>query len=786
MRVCLSLALLFVASLTFAAEEAAPWRAGVARTIVTPTEPMYLAGFGSRVVPSEGTAMELGAKALALQDTGGRRFVLVTMDLLDVPRQLRDALEQYVAEKHKLPREALLINCSHTHCGPEMCYTEVEFAERDPERVARCRRFNQTLHDKLAAIIDESLANLAPARLAYGHARCGFAMNRRLKSDSPQGDPYLNRPNPDGPVDHDVPVLKLERPDGSLLAVALGYACHNTTLNLKQYHGDYAGHAQAMIEAAHPGTTALFVTGCGADQNGYPRSKPEFSEYHGRALATALEAKSRPINGPLRMAYDTAPIAYQAPPTVERLRARLETGSEYAASYKQYDRSWDERRLRLLEAGNVPTSYLAPVQVVRFGDDLTLIGISGETVVDYSLRLKRELAGPAAVWVAGYCNDVFTYLPSKRVLLEGGYEAERALTLSTNPVHPAPFDASVEATVIGTTHRLLAETRSQTTASSPPRSPGAATPSTTASAGRPQGVALSDAEALDGWLALFDGRSTFGWVGAQLAGNESQRSLRGGRTTTRFTCYRLAALVEQPGTIHCGVEVRRVKPGWTVFTVESLLPGAIELADGAAVSALHLLPTQMKPLFNGKDLRGWDRREYASAPPERRANWSVENGAIRARGGPGALEFAPTNENNLFGDFLIQVTACANKDNTNGGLFLRNEPGRTMMGYEAQLHNAWYDHAHNERGYTTGGIDDRQQARQPVARDHVPYRMTVVADGPHLATWVNGQQQTDWTDTRPPHANPRQGLRVEPGTIQLQAHDPETDLEFRAILLQAW
>ncbi|MBL8826188.1 MAG: DUF1080 domain-containing protein, partial [Planctomycetaceae bacterium] len=87
-------------------------------------------------------------------------------------------------------------------------------------------------------------------------------------------------------------------------------------------------------------------------------------------------------------------------------------------------------------------------------------------------------------------------------------------------------------------------------------------------------------------------------------------------------------------------------------------------------------------------------------------------------------------------------------------------------------------------GYTTGGIDDRQQARRAVAVDHEPFIMTVVAHGPHLATWVNGYQVTDWTDTRTPHANPRSGLRLEPGTIQLQAHDAETDLEFHQIRVQ--
>jgi hypothetical protein len=458
-----------VASYAIAAEDKASWKVGVVRVAITPEEPMYLAGFSDRAVPAEGTAMDLFAKALAMEDAVGRRFVMVTLDLIDVPRQLRTSIERHVAQQHQLPREAVLLNCSHTHCGPELCYNDDELAERDPQRADRCRRYNKALHDKVAKTIDEALDKLAPARLSYSHARCGFAMNRRLKSDQPSGDPYLNRPNPDGVVDHDVPVLKVEQTDGTLAAVVFGYACHNTTLRLKQYHGDYAGHAQAMIEQAHPGTTALFMMGCGGDQNGYPRTRPEFSELHGRALATAveaaLEAKLRPLAGPLRLAFDTAMLDYQPPPSIDRLKARRATEAEYQKTYNQYERDWDRRRLREMERGTLVRSYSAPVQIVRFGGDLTFVALPGETVVDYSLRLKRELAGPDAVWIAGYSNDVFAYVPSKRVLLEGGYEAERAMMYRTNPVQPGPFEPTVEERLVAKVLELL----QRTTASSPVR-----------------------------------------------------------------------------------------------------------------------------------------------------------------------------------------------------------------------------------------------------------------------------------------------------------------------------
>ena len=91
------------------------------------------------------------------------------------------------------------------------------------------------------------------------------------------------------------------------------------------------------------------------------------------------------------------------------------------------------------------------MQVVRFGDALTMVALGGEVVVDYALRLKQELAGPA-VWVAGYSNDVMGYIPSVRILKEGGYEGGGAMRFSTT--HPGPWAESVEERIISKVREL--------------------------------------------------------------------------------------------------------------------------------------------------------------------------------------------------------------------------------------------------------------------------------------------------------------------------------------------
>ena len=358
------------------------WKAGVSTAKITPDTLMWMAGYGARKKPAEGTLQELYAKALALEDEAGQRVVIVTLDLIGVLVTVRESVEKQVQEQYQLPPSALVLNASHTHCGPE-------YRERTG-REEEARNYHKFLETTLVRLVGQALADLRPARLTYNHARAGFAMNRRRNYALPKEDINANKaPNPDGPVDHDVPVLCVLDAEGNQRAVLFGYACHNTTLGFYQFCGDYAGLAQEYLQADHPGLTAMFLMGCGADQNPYPRSVVELAQRHGRSLATGVEAalfaNPRPLHGVLRSALEYVELPWA-------------------------DETKEKRRY--------------PVQVLRIGNDVTIITLASEVVVDYSLRLKRELAcPPAIVWVAGYSNGYFGYIPSERVLAEGGYEA---------------------------------------------------------------------------------------------------------------------------------------------------------------------------------------------------------------------------------------------------------------------------------------------------------------------------------------------------------------------------
>lgn len=424
------------------------WKAGAAAEAITPKTLMWMAGYASRTNPAEGAETDLFAKALVLEDESGGRFALVTADLVSVPRSVRLATAEQVAKLHGIQPERLLINVSHTHCGPEMRVWRAWHSDDVERREKEAEEYCASLEETFTRLVGAALAKRAPANLDYVHAKCGFAMNRR-RPDGKGG--YSNAPNPDGPVDHRVPVLRVRsasEKEPRELAIVFGYACHCTTLGYQKFNGDYAGYAQARIEQAHPGTVALFMNGCSGDQNPYPRREVAYAEAHGRSLAlaveSALETPPRELTGGIRAALEEIPLRFDTLPT----RPELE---ERAKSANRLDATLAKHLLGKLDAGEaLPTDYPYPVQVVRLGTDLTLVALGGEVVVDYSLRLREELKDPV-VWVAGYSNDVMTYIPSRRVWDEGGYEGGDAMKWN---LFPARWHPEVEDVVVRTVHEL--------------------------------------------------------------------------------------------------------------------------------------------------------------------------------------------------------------------------------------------------------------------------------------------------------------------------------------------
>jgi neutral ceramidase len=428
---------------------AADWKAGVARLKITPNGPIWMSGYGNRNKPSAGVVHDLWAKALAIEDRRGQRAVIVTTDLIGLPRAVSEQIAAEVLRRYGIERPRLLLNSSHTHTGPMVRENLQTMFDLDPVEQERIRAYGQKLTETLIEAVGAAVGKLEPAQLEFRRGSAGFAVNRR--EFVPGGGVKIGV-NPSGPVEHEVPVLAVKRKSGELLAALFGYACHNTTLTGEFYRlsGDYAGFAQIEFEKMHPEAAGMFLMLTGGDQNPNPRSQEPLAIEHGRKLAEAvaevLKKPMQPVRGSIRAAYQLVDLPFQSHTREQfELEAKESSGAKQRRA-KEMLAAYDARR---------PVTRIAyPVQAIRLGSGVTFVALGGEVVVGYGLRIKREFPGEATV-VAGYSNDVMCYIPTEQVLKEGGYEAVDSMIYYGQP---GPFAAGVEQRILDTVGTVLRRT----------------------------------------------------------------------------------------------------------------------------------------------------------------------------------------------------------------------------------------------------------------------------------------------------------------------------------------
>lgn len=395
------------------------WMAGTARRILTPATDVWLAGFGVKRSP-EGKLHDIWVKVLALKTGNGKRAVMVTTDHQGMSRTIYESLYKRIRQRFQLDRSEFMLTFSHNHSGPCLRGDLVDYYPSDDPQRKLVDAYSDQMEDQVIDAVDEALKKQQPVRIFKGAGRCTFAVNRR---DNPEKEvpAMLAEGRPlKGAVDHDVPVLSVRDRKGDLIAVLFGYACHPTTLSGKLWSGDYPGFAQINLEKRYPGVTALFFNACGGDQNPLPRGTVTLCEKYGAmlsdAVAAVIDQPMQPVSPKLRTAFQFVPLDYEATVTEEQLRS-ITTGDN------DIHARWARRMLQVMDKGiRFPSAYrYYPVQAWQLGKELLFIGTGGETVVDYSLRFKREF-GEGATWVFGYTNIMVAYIPSRRVWEEGGYE----------------------------------------------------------------------------------------------------------------------------------------------------------------------------------------------------------------------------------------------------------------------------------------------------------------------------------------------------------------------------
>jgi neutral ceramidase len=427
------------------AQQSADWKAGTARVIITPQEPIWMAGYASRDHASEGLLTELWAKALAIEDAKGEKVLLITTDLLGLPKSISDHVRDRLSDKYGLTRQKVILSSSHTHTGPVLADALSDMYPIDQHQQEVIGKYSAELENKLVMLAGEALKSMAPAQLFSQNGITRFQVNRRNNTEK-----TLNALTElKGPNDYSVPVLKVTDLTGKIMAVVFGYACHATVLSTYQLSGDYPGFAQLEVEKLHPGATAMFFQGAGADQNPLPRRSVPLAQQYGRELAAAVERvlseEMIKLEPQISTAYSEVDLSLAAPPAKEDLMKMVK-------ELKGFEQRWASNQLALLEKeGHLRTSYPYPVEVWKLGNQ-PLMALGGELTVQYTLDLKK-LFGPD-IFVMGYANDDMAYIPSETILKEGGYEGE-----SSQRVYglPAKWETGIEARIISEVEKLAAE-----------------------------------------------------------------------------------------------------------------------------------------------------------------------------------------------------------------------------------------------------------------------------------------------------------------------------------------
>ena len=420
---------------------------GVAKVDVTPKVPVLLAGYGGRTTEHQGVDTPLWARALVIGDE--KRVAIVALDNCGVPQAVTDSLAKRLA-KHGISSDRLVVAATHTHNAPTLVgYAPVVWAGRTtPDQDQRVAEYTEFVIDKMEEAVLAALEKRKQMQLEWGQGRATFGGNRRVIRDGKWAGFGFQR---NAPVDHSMPVLAARDRSGKVRAVWANYACHCTTVGSRnRIGGDWAGFANEWLEKEFGGAVSLMTIGCGADVGPQPSGSLQTAEEHGRSIATEVKRllmnETISLGGVPSVVSRRMQLPLAKPKPREHWQAQLKSGG--------FDHQLAKAMLAKLDVqGSIPKEVSYPLSVWRFGDDLAMVFLAGEVVVDYAVRLKRELDW-SRLWINAWANDMPGYIPSQRVLAEGGYEADFSQVYYEQP---GRYDPGVEDKLIQAVHELVGE-----------------------------------------------------------------------------------------------------------------------------------------------------------------------------------------------------------------------------------------------------------------------------------------------------------------------------------------
>ncbi len=432
------------------AKASGPIEIGVSRIDITPDHPVRLTGYGARKNVFDSVEQKLWAKALVLRQKGKPTMVWITLDLIGFQSRLADALYARVAQKIELKdRAQLVLSASHTHNGPETgVLVNISGETVPPNQLADVKLYSDGLLDKLEKLVVDAYSSRAPGKISWALDQVTFAINRRVLEGGKWKD---FGETPGGPVDHDLPILRATDSEGKLIALLINYACHGTTLMPEHnfVHGDWIGATQEMIEKKYPGTMAMVAIGCAGDSNPSPRGEFAYVNQHAAMITNKIDEL---LKANKFSTLNDIPVGKVK--SVELTFAHVPDAKEFVeqSSLEGARGLYARNCLSILaQGGTISPTMSYPVQVWSFGNQLAIVFLGGEVVVDYSLRIKREF-NKEKIWVNAYSNDVSTYIASKRLFSEGGYEVDGSMPYYN---HPSRLTEDTEDRIMKAVHELI-------------------------------------------------------------------------------------------------------------------------------------------------------------------------------------------------------------------------------------------------------------------------------------------------------------------------------------------
>ena len=391
-------------------------RVGLARTDITPSEPVMLAGYASRKDLSRGVHDPLSARVVAFEQEG-QRLVLVSIDNVGFYNETAEPLRNAILESCSLKPSELFLCAIHTHSAPSLTFDGEKGHSNNVQ-------YTRTLQGKLVEVVRNALDHMAPSQVGVGSGSSPVGANRREPVVDKTGKPaiVLGR-NPSVMTDREVQVLKIVRSDEKKLAGAVfAYSTHSTSLGPKNYliSGDIHGLAAQFLEN-YFGNAVVAPEFAGASGNIDPwyRVLPEFKTNNGWIPEPVL----------------LGTLLGEEVAQVTEAIGSFATNTAIKTALKMIELPAQSRK----EAQSAPAKVPMNVTVARVGD-IAFVGWGGEVFNEIGKAIKT--ASPFRhTFILTHCNGAAGYLPTRPSYPEGGYEVQ------SSPFAPGADEVLIEETL---------------------------------------------------------------------------------------------------------------------------------------------------------------------------------------------------------------------------------------------------------------------------------------------------------------------------------------------------